>query len=54
MNDKELALRLMVLLSALKYWSFSSRKKMAPDYLVEDLVDEIECLQEKLKEVVLG
>ena len=49
MNDKELALRLMMLLSALESWSFSSSAKLAPDYLVE----ELEYLQDKLREVVL-
>ena len=50
MSDKELALRLMMLLSALESWSFSANAKMAPDYLIE----ELEYLQDKLREVVLG
>ena len=49
MNDKQLALRLMMLLSALESWSFSERSKLAPDYLIE----ELEALQEKLQEIVL-
>ena len=50
MGDKELALRLMMLLSALESWSFSSKQQLAPDYLIE----ELEYLQEQLKKVVLG
>ena len=49
-NDKEFALRIMMLLSALESWSFSQKEKMAPDYLI----DELESLQDKLKGVVLS
>ena len=49
MTDKELALRLMMLLSALESWSFKAKEQMAPGYLYE----EIEYLQDKLREVVL-
>ena len=48
--NKELALRLMMLLSALESWSFSSEIKSAPDYLIE----EIDFLQDKLKGIVLN
>jgi len=49
MTDRELALRIIMLLSALESWSFSSDAKIAPDYLI----DEIEALQNKLREIVL-
>jgi hypothetical protein len=49
MNDKELALRVMMLLSALESWGFAVDKTL-PDYLLE----ELEYLQEALRKVVLG
>jgi hypothetical protein len=49
MNEKELALRIMMLLSALESWAWQEKNKQ-PEYLME----ELEYLQDKLKEVVLG
>lgn len=40
MTDKQLALRLLLLFSALESWSFSTGKEL-PDYLAEELSDVI-------------
>lgn len=48
MTEKELSLRIMMLLSALESWGFGSGTGL-PDYLQE----EISLLQEKLRDEVL-
>lgn len=47
-TDKELALRIMMLLSALESWGFST-KAMFPDFLHE----ELSAITDELRKVVL-
>ena len=47
MTDKEFALRIMMLLSALESWSFADKHRM-PDYLLESLNDLVVRLEEEI------
>ena len=47
--NKEQALRLMMLLSALESWAFST-KTLLPDYILEDMQGAMDVL----REIVLG
>ena len=47
MTEKELALRVLMLLSALESWGFSN-KQMLPDYLHEELNTLMNQLSEKV------
>ena len=47
MTDKEFALRIMMLLSALESWSFADNHRL-PDYLTEELNEVIEKLRKEV------
>lgn len=47
MTDKELYLRIMMLLSALESWSFADNHRL-PDYLIEELNEVIETLRKEV------
>ena len=47
MTDKEFALRIMMLLSALESWSFADNHRL-PDYLIEELNEVIETLRKEV------
>ena len=47
MTDKELALRILMLLSALESWGFSTDKPL-PDYLHEELQQVVEKLTKEV------
>ena len=47
MTEKELALRILMLLSAMESWSFST-KTLFPDYLHEELSTLMNTLAEKV------
>ena len=47
MTDKEIALRLMMLLSALESWSFSTGHRL-PDHTFDELNDLVELLRKEV------
>jgi len=47
MNDKALPLQILMLLSALESWSFSTGKPL-PDYLHDDLSAVIDVLKQQI------
>lgn len=47
MTDKELALRILMLLSAIESWSFAEKHRM-PDYLIEELNEVLETLRKEV------
>lgn len=49
MNDKAFALKVVMLLSALESWSFSTGKPL-PDYLYEDISNVIDVLRQQILE----
>lgn len=47
MTDKEFALRIMMLLSALESWSFVNQNRL-PDYLGDEINEVIETLRKEV------
>lgn len=47
MTDKELALRILMLLSALESWSFVNQNRL-PDYLSDEISGVIETLRKEV------
>lgn len=47
MTDKEFALRILMLLSALESWNFADNHRL-PDYLIEELNEVIEKLRKEV------
>ena len=48
MTDRELNLRILMLLSALESWSFAKDRGMIPDYLHEELHTIVHQLSEEV------